>query len=348
MRKGLALTIGLVLLTTACASPTASPTNEPFTVPTQMTMIANNSSPTVTLTPTTVALAAASPTEPASTIVPTSVVPTSTPALPTPVIPAGLYITSLDIVPDPPTRGSNLLFYSTFANTTGSPQTFRWIVYIYRTDNPNTSFGETTITSSSVAVGAHTEESLGYWKLPLGGPCENFIARVDWMDQNNKTTPFLKPDGQVFEKQFTVCAQVDLASPTPLPPSQPTPIPTPPPGLFVTDLRTDPNPPTLGSDLSFYPSFSNTTKAVQNYRWTIYIFTAADTAHRIGETSVLQTAFPAGALEQKSLGSWKAPVIGSCQDFVAKVVWLDQNNKANQFIQPDGQLFEKKMTICPP
>ncbi len=344
MRKGLALTIGLIIsATTACATATISPTNVPFTVPTQTIASTDISSPTATLISATAAPASASP-----TAMPTAVVPTSTPAPPTPVIPAGLYITSLDIVPDPPTRGSNLLFYSTFANTTGSPQTFRWIVYIYRPDNPNTSFGETTVTSSSITVGAHTEQSLGYWRLPLGGPCENFIGRVDWMDQNNKTTPFLKPDGQVFEKQFTICAQADLPSPTPAPPSQPTPIPTPPPGLFVTGLRTDPNPPTLGSDMGFYPNFSNTTNTAQNYRWTIYIFTAADTAHRIGETSALQTAFPVGTSEQKSLGLWKAPVIGSCQDFVAKVVWLDQNNKANQFIMPDGQLFEKKMTICPP
>ena len=345
MRKGLALVIGLILVllaATACASAAASPTNPPSSLPAQ-TSASSNRSPSATLASTIAVPVASSPTG-----IPTIAVPTSTPAPPTPVIPAGLYITSLDIVPDPPTRGSELLFYATFANTTGSPQTFRWIVYIYQSSNQNTSFGEATATTSSITLGAHTEQSLGYWKLPLGGPCEDFIGRVDWMDQNNKTTPFLKPDGQVFERSFTVCAAADLPSPTPAPPSQPTPIPTPPPGLFVTDLRTDPNPPTRGSDVIFYPTFSNTTNTVQNYHWTIYIFTSADRTHRISETSELQTAFPAGMSEQKSLGSWKAPVVGPCEDFVAHVIWFDPNNKANQFVKPNGEPFEKTLTVCPP
>jgi hypothetical protein len=345
MRKGLALIIGLILVistSTACASPAASPTRVPSLLPAP-TSASSNNSPSATLPSVMATPVAASP-----TISPTVAIPTSTPAPPTPVIPAGLYITSLDIVPDPPTRGSELLFYATFANTTGSPQTFRWIVYIYQSNNMNTSFGETTATTNSITLGAHTEQSLGFWKLPLGGPCQDFIGQVDWMDQNNKTTPFRQPDGKVFERPFTICAQSDLPSPTPAPPGQPTPIPTPPPGLFVTDLRTEPNPPTRGSDVTFYPTFSNTTDTDQNYRWTIYIFTSADRAHRISETSVLPTAFPAGVSEQKSLGSWTAPVVGPCEDFVAQVVWLDQNNKANQFIKPNGQPFEKTLTVCPP
>ena len=343
MRTGLALIIGLIIsASTACASAAPSPTNAPSSLPTQ-TGASTNRSPSATWTS-----APATPTYVSPTALPTAAIPTTTPAPPTPVIPAGLYITSLDIVPDPPTRGSELLFYATFANTTGSPQTFRWIVYLYRSDNPTTSFGETTATTSITSLGAHTERSLGFWKLPLGGPCENFVGRVVWMDQNNKTTPFLKPDGQVFEKPFTVCAQADLPSPTPAPPSQPTTVPTPPPGLFITDLRTDPNPPTRGSDVTFSPTFSNTTDTIQNYRWTIYISVAADPAHRISETSVLQTAFPVGVSEQKSLGSWKAPVVGPCEDFLARVVWLDQYNRANQFTEPDGRGFEKTLTVCPP
>jgi hypothetical protein len=346
MRTGLAPVIGLVLTlaaATACAPAAVSPTNSSSPSTTTQTHPTPAGPPSATWTSAPLASASAALPTP-----PTIAIPTSTPAPPTPVIPAGLYITSLDIVPDPPTRGSALLFYATFANTTGAPQTFRWIVYIYRPDNPNTSFGETTVTLSSLALGAHTEQSLGFWRLPLGGPCENFIARVAWMDQNNKTTSFRTPNGKTYEKPFTVCAPADLPSATPPPPSPPTPIATPPPGLFVTDLRTDPNPPTLGSNLVFYPSFSNTTNTVQNYRWAIYIFQADDPTHRIGETSVLQTAFPVGVSEQQSLGSWKAPVVGPCQDFAAQVVWLDQNNKANPFIQPDGRSFEKKLTICPP
>ncbi len=340
MRKGIILlvSLALIVLAAACTTTPTSPAQ-----PTAPRIAASTPAAVPSDTPAASATTALSP-----SVAPTTPIPTSTPAPPTPVIPAGLYITSLDIVPDPPTRGANLLFYATFANTTGIVQNFRWIVYLYRSDNPLTSFGETTVTMSSLPLGAQTEQSLGFWKLPLGGPCENFVARVAWLDQNNQSTPFLRPDGQVFEKPITVCAPSDLPTATPALPSQPTPIPTPPPGLFVTDLRTDPNPPTRGSDVTFYPTFSNTTNAVQNYRWTIYISTAVDPAHRISETSTLQTAFPVGVSEQKSLGSWKAPVIGPCEDFLARVVWFDQYNRANQFIKPDGSGSEKTLTVCPP
>jgi len=354
MKKRVSLSVGLLLalLATACGPTPASPT---ATALPRRTTTRPANAPTDTPAPAEASsVPGASPSQVPMTPIPTSAstpmtpIPTSTPAPPTPVIPSGLYATTLDIVPDPPTRGSELIFYATFANTTGVVQNFRWITYIYRSDNRAKAFGQTTATSSSVAIGAHTEKSLGHWTLPLGGPCEDFVARVVWMDQNNQTTPFLRPDGQPFERAFTVCAQTDLPTATPAPPRQPTSIPTPGAGLFVTDLRTDPNPPTRGSDLYFYPAFSNTTGTNQNYRWLVYVYRSDNPATAFGQTSALQTAFPAGASEQRSLGSWKLALGGPCEDYVARVTWLDQNNKPNQFTRPNGTPFEKNMTICPP
>ena len=355
MRKGLGLVIGLIIMgSTACSPAAATPSQAPS--PTQ-TLARSTAAATDTPAPASSAQGAAtntpapgSPAQGVASLTPvaTTPIPTSTSAPPTPVIPDGLYVTRLDIVPDPPVRGLELLFYATFANTTSVPQSFRWIVYFYRSDNPVTSFGETTVTSTSESLGAHTEKSLGFWKLPLGGPCENFVARVALVDPNNRTTPFRRPDGQVYERAFAVCAPSDLPSPTPAGPSQPTQVPTPPPGLFVTDLRTDPNPPTRGSDLTFYPTFSNTTGTVQNYTWIVYVYNPDDPVRRIGETTSTQTGFPPAVSEQRSLGSWKLALGGPCQDVVARVDWLDQNNKASHFTKPDGLPFQKNMTICPP
>jgi hypothetical protein len=346
MRQGLAIAIALIALaSTACATTTTTPTqaSAPIqtTVPPSITPLGASVVP-----PTTMATLLPTLTSPATAT--TTPIPTSTSAPPTPVIPAGLYVTSLDIVTDPPARGLELLFYATFANTTSTNQSFRWIVYIYRSDNLATSFGETTVTSASLSAGAHTEKSLGFWKLPLGGPCEDFVGRVALVDQNNRSTPFLRPDGQVYQRAFAVCPPGDLPTPTPAAPGQPTQVPTPPPGLFITDMRTDPNPPIPGSELAFYPTFSNTTGTVQNYRWIVYIYNPDDPVRRIGETTSTQIGFPPGVTEAKSLGSWKLPSGGQCQGYVARPAWFDSNNKTTQFLKPDGLPFEKKLSVCTP
>jgi hypothetical protein len=116
-----------------------------------------------------------------------------------------LYVTYLNTHPDPPVRGAELEFHAGLANNTSGPQDFRWIVYIYRPDNLAKSYGETTVTPTNLPVGAHEVIGLGYWKLPLGGPCEDFIARVALLDQNNRAAQFREPNGEFFEEKLTVC-----------------------------------------------------------------------------------------------------------------------------------------------
>ena len=142
---------------------------------------------------------------PTSTVVLETPLPTSTAAPPTPVIPPGLYVTYLYTTPDPPVRGTELKFTVAFANSTGKVQTFRWIVYIYRIDNLRRSFGETTVTTTDAPLGAMEEKGLGYWRISLGEPCEDFIARVAWLDQDNRAAQFKSPNGQPFERKLTVC-----------------------------------------------------------------------------------------------------------------------------------------------
>jgi hypothetical protein len=44
-----------------------------------------------------------------------------------------------------------------------------------------------------------------HWKTQVGGKCENFMARIAWLDNGNRITPFVKPDGQAAEFWFTMC-----------------------------------------------------------------------------------------------------------------------------------------------
>jgi hypothetical protein len=215
MRKGFIPGAAFLVILFATGCSTTPPATPPGVAP--PTALSSTTVPPSTNVPSTnPTIATPSTSSPAPSVALTTPIPTTTQAPPTPVIPSGLYATSLDMVPDPPMRGVDLEFYATFANTTGTVQTFRWIVYLYRSDNPTKSYGETTATNSSIPLGAQTQKSLGYWKLPLGGPCEDFTARVAWIDQNNQSAPFLRPDGKIDERAITVCAPSDLP-PSPAP-----------------------------------------------------------------------------------------------------------------------------------
>lgn len=83
-------------------------------------------------------------------------------------------------------------------------QNYRWVVYIFKADTQKV-IGETTRTDLSIPVGTFERQSNGYWKLPLGGPCDWFYAQVGWLNADNKVTWFTTPSGAVFQKGFTVC-----------------------------------------------------------------------------------------------------------------------------------------------
>lgn len=214
----------LVLFSVACAStPTAMPalptrtrvpTLSPLVLP---TATATAIPPTATVLPTlppptaTATVAVVQPTVSLSVTQPIftpTVLPTETPAptrTPTPAFPPGLYVSNLRIEPNPPVRGADLNFFVTFSNTAGSIYNPKWLVYIYKADNPNRSYSETTVLQSSISAGTIEIRSLGSWKLGLGGPCDYFFARVGFLDINNRPVMYTQPDGTVFEKGFTVC-----------------------------------------------------------------------------------------------------------------------------------------------
>ncbi len=347
MNKLVSLTLALALFTVTACAPTPStvpstrpPSHQPPTpIPTKIAVAAPTDTPIPTARPSAA---------PNVTIAPTATnLPTVAPS-PSPTIPPGLYVTDLRTEPSPPARGAELIFYPKFLNTTGSVQTYKWIVYIYRPDTPTRSYGETTATTSPLPVGASESRSLGYWRHPLGGPCETFIARVAFFDQENKAHAFAKPDGQVFQKDLIVCPP-DQITPAPPPPTPlPSPTPTYGPGMFVTDIHTDPHPPIRGTDLVFYVTFVNTTGNIQTYKWVVYIYKPDNPKNSYGETTGATTLFQSTVGEAQSAGRWKLPLGGPCEDFIVRAAWFDQENKAVFFTDFDYKPFEKRLTICPP
>ncbi len=92
----------------------------------------------------------------------------------------------------------------TFLNTASGEQNYRWLVYIYRADNPRNSYGETASQATTIPIGTVEQKALGVWKTGISS-CGNYLARVAWLDVSKKATFFNKPDGQVYELPFAVC-----------------------------------------------------------------------------------------------------------------------------------------------
>ncbi len=129
----------------------------------------------------------------------------------------------------------------------------------------------------------------------------------------------------------------------------PTAPPTPAvsPGLYVTAMRLEPSQPSHGQDTSFFVTFLNTASTEQNLKWQVYIYKADNPVRRNNETTGLQTTFTPGPIELKAIGTFKFGATGNqCDFFFARVVWLDINNKGNEFTKPDGQVFERGFSVC--
>jgi hypothetical protein len=345
----LVLLLALLLVVACSTLPTpASPKPTPLLTKPALTVIVPTdapASPAPTLAPQS---SAAVPTLALSpTAVPTIASTQTNVPSPAPTDKPGLYVSDLRIDPNPPVRGPELNFFATFVNAAGTVQNFKWLVYIYRSDTPNKSYGETSPLLTAIPTGTNPFKSNGYWKLPLGGPCEFFFARVAWLDQNNKPIEFTTPDGKVFNKDFTVCPPpAEAPTPTYAPP---TPTPTPAPGFYVTDVRTDPNPPTRGSELKFYPTFVNTTGNVQTHRWNVYIFKTDEPTKSYGETTATTTTFqPSIISDVQSLGYWKLPLGGPCENFIVRVAFFNEKNQAVPFTNFENKTFEKTLSVCPP
>ncbi len=130
--------------------------------------------------------------------------------------------------------------------------------------------------------------------------------------------------------------------------AQVTPTPAAAPGLYVTRLRLEPDKPTRGQDISFYVQFLNTASGEQNFPWLVFVYRADNPKNPFGQTSTLKTTIPIGTVEQKALGTWKLTGGGGCEDYVARVFWLDEAKKSTQFSTPGGSLFEYAFSVCPP
>ncbi len=219
MRQGVAVgAILFALIAGACSAPLPAPTPFPTLPPIPLTLAPAAPTAPPTATPARTATATGVPTSQATANPRISPSPSRAAAAQTPSpsasapptnpaagFPPGVYVTDVRTDPNPPNRTAELRFFATFANSTGSQQNYRWIVYIYRFDAPNRSTGETTQTPVNIPIGSSEQKSDGFWRLGPGNQCENFFVRVAMLDQDKRPTMLTRPDGKVFEKSMTLC-----------------------------------------------------------------------------------------------------------------------------------------------
>ena len=150
--------------------------------------------------PTATALASTKAPVPATAARRTATLPKGT-ATPVP----GVYVEDMRFVPSPGVRGSPLAFIANYRNTTGQRTGYRVIIYVYRPGNFANSFGETAPIDVSIPVGSNDVLSGSAFRVSGGGGCEDFVARIASLGQDQKPVMFNQPNGKVFEKTFTVC-----------------------------------------------------------------------------------------------------------------------------------------------
>ncbi len=190
-----------VMRTSAATQSPLVPTSPPTPV------LPDSPSPTATIPPST--NATTSPTLPPTATRPPAAPPTiakrtATPS-PAATVASGVYILDVRFIPSPAVRGQEITFLVNFLNTTGQPQGYQVIIYIYRPGNFGNSFGETAVTDLSIPVGTRDQQASYGWKVTGGGGCEDFVARIAWLGPDKKPTIFNRPDGHLFEKTFQVC-----------------------------------------------------------------------------------------------------------------------------------------------
>jgi hypothetical protein len=134
---------------------------------------------------------------------PTAALPSDTPL---PDCPPGVCVTNIALTPSAPKRNENVTFAATFVNTTGSTQTYPFIVLLFDPNKPgaNKGFGESTPINISVPPGVSTAE-VTYVAVTGPGGCVSLYVQAGWKQSQFQKPVFPNSDGQPLSVYFDVC-----------------------------------------------------------------------------------------------------------------------------------------------
>lgn len=135
-----------------------------------------------------------------------SATPTSSAIAPTLAVKPGVYVNSLRLAPGSPKRGQPVTFFVTFFNSTGRPQSYKWLVEIWEADvNKRNPYGQADGLQRDIPVGTNERATGDSWKVAGGGPCLPFRARVVYEDDQKRRIPFKQTNGADLWVNFQVC-----------------------------------------------------------------------------------------------------------------------------------------------
>jgi len=116
-----------------------------------------------------------------------------------------VYVTKIRLDPPAPKQKQDVTFNVTFLNTTGSNQTYRWFVFIYR-QGQTKPFGQTSADKARVIPAGTVEQpAINTWRMGSNEPCTVLEARVHWEDPSGGRPIFNNSDGQPYVLTFTMC-----------------------------------------------------------------------------------------------------------------------------------------------
>lgn len=150
-------------------------------------------------------------TPPTPTSTPDAENPTPTATIPAVIAPTaavkpGVYVNNLRLTPRGAKRGQPVTFYATFVNSTGKPQSFKWLVEIWEQDpNKKNPYGQADGQQREIATGTNELATGDSWKVAGGGPCTAFRARVVYEDDQTRRIPFKRTNGADLWVPFQVC-----------------------------------------------------------------------------------------------------------------------------------------------
>jgi len=186
--------------------PTQVPTNTPLAPPTPIVTATTSLTSTTSLTPTAtfktpVAPKATATKKPAGTPAPS--------ATATPNVPPGVYAISIETVPPKASIGSTIGFKVTFLNTTGSTQTYKVIVKVYKCPEQcqdfKNSYGETLRADGNLAVGTSQFTTSQNINLGVGLNCD-LVAMPYYIDPTSQqVVPFSSLKGNPLYQPFKIC-----------------------------------------------------------------------------------------------------------------------------------------------
>lgn len=116
-----------------------------------------------------------------------------------------VYVTGIRLDPPAPKQRDNVTFYVTFLNTTGTDQTYRWFIFIYR-EGQTEPFGQTSSDKERIIPpGTVEQQAINTWRMGSDEPCAKMEAKVHREDPGGGRPAFNSPDGQPYALPFTLC-----------------------------------------------------------------------------------------------------------------------------------------------